>query len=81
MLGFAAKHYKSQRDDARTEAEAAKQQAESAVNRADTQTDLGRAKHQAEVLQNEALKERTTEQPPAGLDFNRDRMHDDRDKE
>lgn len=74
VLGFAAKHYKSQRDDARFETEKAKQQADTATQRANVQTELGRAQHQAEVLKNEALKNRTTEQPPAGLDFNRNRM-------
>ena len=81
MLGFAAKHYKSQRDDARVETEKAKQQAATADKRADTQTDLGRAQHHAEVLKNEALKNRPTEQPPAGLDFNRNRMRPDTNKD
>ena len=80
-LGFVAKRMKAQRDDARIDAEIAKQQADTATQRANVQTDLGRAKHQAEVLKNEALKNRTTEKPPAGLDFNRNRMHDDTGKD
>lgn len=56
-------------------------EAESATELANTHSELAQAQQQARTERNETIKERTNEQPPSGLDFNRNRLHKDRDKD
>ena len=56
-------------------------EAESATELANTHSELAQAQQQARTERNELIKERTNEKPAPGVDFNRNRLHKDRDKD
>lgn len=73
-LAFWGKVMQRKADKYEQKASQARKEADDAIELSRTHSDLSEAQHQAEVLKNESLKNRTKEQPPAGLDFNRNRM-------
>lgn len=82
LLGFTANRYKNQRDDAVERAESAERETQAANEIASTQSELIKVHNKAQEKQNETLKSRdSTVQPPANLDFNRNRMLDDSAKD
>lgn len=62
-------------------AKKAEKKAEDATELSNQQSALSEAQQQAREKHNELIKERTNEQPDPGVDFNRNRVHEDRNKD